>query len=74
MRLVPGHGDGLETVKVCENFVEGLAELGISLRLLDCRRAGVNWHARSGRLELNDGRGHLERSTKLVGYGTDLWM
>ncbi len=38
------------------------AELTISLRLLDCRRAGGNWHARSGRLELNDGRRHLGKS------------
>ena len=51
---------GLETVEACENFVEELADLNISLRLLDCGRCRGHWHARSGRLELNDGRRHLE--------------
>ena len=62
-------------MKVCEeNFVEGLAGVNISLRLLDCRRAGCNWHARSGRLELNDGRRHLENLDEvLVGRILNLW-
>lgn len=64
----PGCGDKVfETVRVCEeNFVEGLAGVNISLRLLDCRRAGCNWHARSGRLELNDGRRHLENLDEVL--------
>lgn len=68
----PAAESGLETVEACENFVEGVAELSFSLRLLDCGSAGGNWHARSGRLELNDGRRHLEQSRRsLDRYGTE---
>ena len=54
------------------NFVEGGIIVEISLRLLDCGRRLATGRARSGRLELNDGRRHLENSRQsLVRFVTD---
>lgn len=65
---------GARERKAWENFVEGQWRSGSSLRLLTAGMVGiVPTHARSGRLELNDGRRHGNYLDEVVSIDSGSW-